>query len=377
MIAPSPQLDTLSTYGLLDALPDGAYLTDRDRRIIFWNSAAERITGWSREEVVGLHCADNILVHVDKDGHQLCAHTNCPLYRAMETGTSSEHPILVFAQSKSGSRIPVEVSVAPLRDTDNEVIGGVEIFRDMTSTVRDLNRARDIQKQSLQFTPISDPRLQIAALCTPHDLIGGDFLHVESLDVDRYAVFLADVTGHGVAAALYTMQLRSLCEEHRDKFSSPVDFLAALNTRLHTLGNQNDYFATAAHFVINAATGAVNYACAGHESPLLVQPDSIIIQLNHKDPCLGLFSDTTFHGNRTHLANNASLLLFTDGAIEINNADGQELGVDGFCGILNEQDFHDPDVALAQIESKLLQYSTHLRFPDDMTLLCIRRTTAV
>ncbi|PAW76415.1 MAG: hypothetical protein B9S32_14995 [Verrucomicrobia bacterium Tous-C9LFEB] len=374
MIAPSLQLDTLSSNGLLDALPDGAYLTDRNRRIIFWNSAAERITGWNREEVVGRNCSDNILVHIDKDGHQLCSNTTCPLHRAMENGMTSEEPLLLFAQSKSGRRIPVEVSVAPVRDDEGEVIGGVEIFRDMTLMMRDLSRAREIQKQSLQFTPIKDPRLQIAELYTPHDLIGGDFLHVEVIDADHYAVFLADVTGHGVAAALYTMQLRSLCEEHRDKFGSPSEFMSALNTRLHTLGNQNDYFATATHFVVNAATGGVVYACAGHESPLLVQPDSIIIQLNHKDPCLGLIPDTHFHSNRTQLAANASLLLFTDGAIEINNADGIELGIDGFCSILNEQDFHDPVAALAQIETKLLDYSTHLRLPDDMTLLCIHRS---
>ena len=57
---------------ILQLLPDGAYICDRDRRIVFWNDAAARITGWTSDHVVGKHCRDNILVHIDKDGHPLC-----------------------------------------------------------------------------------------------------------------------------------------------------------------------------------------------------------------------------------------------------------------------------------------------------------------
>ena len=79
-------LKELGVDTILDCLADGAYATDTDRRILFWNRSAERITGWKREDVVGRRCRDNILVHVDIDGHPLCRTEFCPLHRATATG---------------------------------------------------------------------------------------------------------------------------------------------------------------------------------------------------------------------------------------------------------------------------------------------------
>lgn len=366
-------LELFSSPHILDAMPDGVYLTDCNRKIIFWNKAAERITGWSRSDVIGKHCADNILVHIDKDGNKLCCEESCPLYRSIVTGEQSETPLLVFAQAQSGRRIPVEVSVAPLLDASGVIMGGVEIFRDMTMTMQDLNRARLIQKSILRSPPIDDPRLKIAMRCIPHDMVGGDFLHVEPLDVDHYAVFVADVTGHGVAAALYTMELRALWDEYRHQLAAPSEFMAALNVRLNALANQNDYFATAVHFLVNATTGEISYSCAGHESPLLIKSDGSVLKLSEKDPCLGLCADTVYHENAEHLSPGESLVIFTDGAIEINDIAGAELGSDGLSRMVSQQDFRDPNTALSRIESELLKYSHQIRLPDDMSLLCLYR----
>jgi PAS domain-containing protein len=79
------KLPNVTTDGLLNSLADGLYVTDLDRRILFWNSAAERITGWAAQEVVGRTCFDNILCHVDKDGHALCGQEYCPLPRSIVT----------------------------------------------------------------------------------------------------------------------------------------------------------------------------------------------------------------------------------------------------------------------------------------------------
>ena len=88
-----------------------------DRKIIYWNKAAERITGWGRADIIGRHCFDDILCHVDKDAHQLCGQEHCPLHRSIITGVGSECP-LVFAKRKDGQRVPVQVTVAPIRNAD-------------------------------------------------------------------------------------------------------------------------------------------------------------------------------------------------------------------------------------------------------------------
>lgn len=69
---------------ILDAVYDGLYITDLERKIIFWNKAAEKITGFTAQEVVGKHCSDNILVHIDDAGNKLCLGV-CPLTKAIKT----------------------------------------------------------------------------------------------------------------------------------------------------------------------------------------------------------------------------------------------------------------------------------------------------
>ena len=199
---------------ILDSLSDGVYVCDRDRKIVFWSRAAERITGWQSSDVVGRRCLDGVLCHVDKDGHQLCGEEFCPLHRTMVTGTESTVPMIVFAQGKQGQRIPMQVTVAPIRDEAGEIIGGVEAFRDVSALLADLERAKRIQALSLETDLPEDPRVRFATYYAPHDLVGGDFFAIEQLDPDHYGFLLADVMGHGVAAALHTMHLSSLWDRH-------------------------------------------------------------------------------------------------------------------------------------------------------------------
>lgn len=57
---------------ILDQLPVGLYFTDKNRKIIYWNLCAREISGYSSDEVIGLHCHDNVLMHVDDQGNSLC-----------------------------------------------------------------------------------------------------------------------------------------------------------------------------------------------------------------------------------------------------------------------------------------------------------------
>ncbi len=78
--------NNLDAKGLLEAMNDGVYATDLKRRIVYWSPAAERITGWRQEDILGKRCADEVLSHVDKDGRLLCSTETCPLHRAIVTG---------------------------------------------------------------------------------------------------------------------------------------------------------------------------------------------------------------------------------------------------------------------------------------------------
>lgn len=371
-----PELPDLNPAGLLDSLADGVYVTDTGRRILLWNRAAERITGWTAAEVVGRTCFDNLLCHVDKDGHCLCGHEHCPLHRSVVTGRASEAPLLVYAQRKTGERIPVEVTVAPLHDRSGGVVGGIEVFRDASLGVRDLLRAKAIQELACKCEGTDDPRFELEARHQSHELVGGDFHRVEPIADGRLALLVADVMGHGVPAALYTMHLASLWDHHRDQFAAPARFLGALNRRLHPVAADAGYFATAVFAAYDPASGELVLARAGHPAPLLFRRGGQVEPLGRARPALGMLPEVNYYESSTSLVPGDAVLFFTDGAFEICDAAGRELGVDGLRQLVGDQCAADPGgtFRLAALEEQLLTFSNELHLPDDLTLLKLRRT---
>jgi diguanylate cyclase (GGDEF)-like protein/PAS domain S-box-containing protein len=132
-------MDDLFFQTLLENLYDGVYYVDLDRVITYWNAAAERITGYRREDVIGRACAANILRHIDGDGQELCLHA-CPLAASMRDGQNRESQ--VYLHHRQGYRLPVSVRVSPVRDASGQIVGGVEVFsenRQMHQLQNDLN----------------------------------------------------------------------------------------------------------------------------------------------------------------------------------------------------------------------------------------------
>ncbi|WP_136525160.1 sensor domain-containing diguanylate cyclase [Geomonas ferrireducens] len=139
-------LSSASYLKIIEELRDGLYIVDMNRRIVFWNHAAERISGYGADEVVGKPCADNILCHVDDIGLNLCC-SECPLATTIESGTP--HEARVFLHHKNGHRLPVLVRVVPLTDDDGKVIGGVEMFSDDSFTAANEMRLQELEKLAL------------------------------------------------------------------------------------------------------------------------------------------------------------------------------------------------------------------------------------
>jgi len=111
---------------LLDNLHDGVYFVDKDIRITYWNSAAEKITGYSLQEILNTRCPDNRLQHIDHKGKKLCKE-GCPLHETLKDGKSREVENL-FLYHKDGHRVPISIKISPIRNADHEIIGAVEIF---------------------------------------------------------------------------------------------------------------------------------------------------------------------------------------------------------------------------------------------------------
>jgi diguanylate cyclase (GGDEF)-like protein/PAS domain S-box-containing protein len=127
---------------LLENLFDGVYYVDLNRQITYWNKAAERITGYTKSEVMSKGCSNHILRHIDYEGRELCV-GDCPLRATLKDGKTREANI--YLHNKQGHRVPVSVRIFPIKDAAGEIIGAVEIFSDITdhqNILREVERLR-------------------------------------------------------------------------------------------------------------------------------------------------------------------------------------------------------------------------------------------
>ena len=147
---------------VLESLPIGVYLTDRKRQISFWNTSAEKITGYLGQEVIGRCCHDNLLMHCDENHVSLCG-CACPLAQTMQDGRARE--AAAFLHHKEGQRVPVRVRAIPIRDEFGAIIGAAECFEERSFRAIERRCSRRRMDVSLDdMTEIPDRRATLAGL---------------------------------------------------------------------------------------------------------------------------------------------------------------------------------------------------------------------
>lgn len=195
---------------ILDSLFDGIYLVDRDRRINFWNRAAEELTGFSRDEVMGRVCADGVLRDVNSDGTMLCR-VGCPLQRTIEDGVASETE--VYLHHKDGHRVPVSVRAMPIRDDEGKIIGAVEVFRNATDEINWRNRMKELENMAFidPLTGVANRRFLMMSLggrLEEYQRYGWRF-GIVFLDIDHFKQ-VNDTYGHDIGDEILKMVAATL-----------------------------------------------------------------------------------------------------------------------------------------------------------------------
>ncbi len=150
---------------LLDRMSDGVYFVDRNLRILYWSEGATRLIGYRAEELIGRHCHDEILCHLDYDGNRIC-HEACPLAACIEDGNPREAK--VYMRHKLGRRVPVSVRVQPIRDADGSIAGAIEIFSDDSAQNEARRRTEAMRRMAFldHLTQLPNRRFMEMALQT-------------------------------------------------------------------------------------------------------------------------------------------------------------------------------------------------------------------
>lgn len=183
-------------YDLFDQLFDALYVLDNQGKIVFWNKAAEETTGYTRGEVTGHLCSDNILIHLNEQGELLCG-DKCPMRAAREFGQLLQAE--VYLKHKNGHRLPVTVRAVPLHDADGRSIGSVEIFTDRSHIAAERARIAELERLALidELTGLPNRRFlnqQLEAKLAEKTRMGITF-GVLMMDIDHFKK-VNDAFGH-------------------------------------------------------------------------------------------------------------------------------------------------------------------------------------
>lgn len=195
---------------LIQQISDGIYYVDRRKNITFWNQAAERITGYSSEEVMGSKCSDNILRHIDDRGTELCLF-GCPLGKTLVDGNIRSMD--VYLHHKQGHRVSVSVRVSPIADDNGKTIGAVEIFCDRSTNSHLLQELSDLKKEVFldKITQVGNRKFAEANLkkrLEDMETYGVQF-GLLFLDIDFFKKF-NDTYGHNTGDRVLTMVAKTM-----------------------------------------------------------------------------------------------------------------------------------------------------------------------
>lgn len=206
----SRDVDTSFAHSLLDTLFDAVYTVDRERRITSWSSGAEALTGYSASEAVGKICSDDFLMHTDDKDCLMCL-GRCPFVEVLQAGRRNECELLL--RHKDGHRMPVNIRVAPLMNSRGEIVGAIQVFRDVSRIRAIERRATELERLAyrdfLTGMPnrrYTDHKVQQAIDDCNHF---GRAYGVLMIDLDGFKK-INDTHGHAAGDALLQAVSRSL-----------------------------------------------------------------------------------------------------------------------------------------------------------------------
>lgn len=238
---------------------------------------------------------------------------------------------------------------------------------------KELEIARRIQGSTLPQNVPSLPGLEIAARYVPMSAVAGDFYDFLPIDERRVGVLVADVTGHGVPAALIASMLKTAFAGQAPHATDPARVLSGLNRAL--CGKFEEHFVTAAYVFIDLETRRLHYSAAGHPAFLVAsRNDGRAKEIEENGLMLGLFPNAEYRSAEIGFCAGDRCLLYTDGVLEAKNAAQEEFGKPR-CKQLLETEREIPagrfaDLLLGSIAS-FSGHSSGRAQEDDITLVVL------
>jgi sigma-B regulation protein RsbU (phosphoserine phosphatase) len=235
----------------------------------------------------------------------------------------------------------------------------------------ELEAARQIQKSILPVHPPEVAGFGIAARFIPASAVAGDFYDFVESEPGRLGIVVADVSGHGVPAALIASMVKVAIKSRHDCATQPARLLAELNQTLR--GSFKRAFVTATYAALETETGDLLVANAGHPPPLLWRAaEGKVVETGGRGPLLGRFADAAYEEERLTMATGDRLVLYTDGLIEARNAAGEPFGDEQLAALVGQHAELPPEDLCEALLEEVRRWTARpapLRLDDDLTLV--------
>lgn len=212
------------------------------------------------------------------------------------------------------------------------------------------------------------------ALFVPSAQLGGDCFDYYWIDNDNLAIYLLDVSGHGVGAALLSVSVLNVLRSQslpNTNFCQPSEVLQSLNNTFQMINHGDKYF-TIWYGVYNSSKRQLVYASAGHPPAVLLSGTSKataqVRQLESTGLPVGFLTDVDFDQDSVDIKDSSTLYIFSDGTYEIHQPNGNMWGLDAFINLLTE--FSEVDTCnLEQVLLHIMNLNPKDTFDDDLSLL--------
>jgi sigma-B regulation protein RsbU (phosphoserine phosphatase) len=368
----------------IDTTAEGITISDPrqpDNPIIYANAGFERLTGYATSEVVGRNCrflqgpgSDPDAVREIREAIQEGRPCTVELLNYRKEGTPFWNRLAITPLRDAAGRVThfagIQSDITPLRETQERLQAAndrlVQFERRIT---RELDQARQAQRSLLPSTLPHDRRLAFAAKYVPMTEISGDFYDLIELKPGVYGILVADVTGHGIHAALLAFMSALSFKTAAPGQRSTRAVLRQVNEQLVGKLHRGNFVAMF-YAIVDANRRTLTYTQAGIPPALLLSKEqNAVVRLEAQSPMLGLFEGVSFAQATVSLSPGDKVLLYSDAISETMRADGEMLGVGGLAAYLDRNRGLDIEALVEQVYAYGQAYDGQAAYTDDLSLV--------
>ena len=354
------------TTNILESMQDMVRVIDQEGNVIFMNKTMREKFG----DLIGKKCYEAI------DRTERCV--DCISERSLRIFEPHEK------EERLGDRIYSVIS-SPILSQSTQKVFSVEVFRDITdqklleksifdqySKMKvDLNLAKQLQRKIIHEDAIYGDAIRVISKYEPSEALGGDIFDIIEIDEDNIGIYIADVSGHGVSASMFTLFLRQIMRNKKNKSKNIEETIDDLIYNFKELNVDPETYFTVLYGIYNKPTQEITFVNAGHNCyPIIITGNNELKEIDINGfPICSLIDRSMHNSIKIKLNKGDRVLFYTDGLVESYDAKSNTFfGYEGLFKALEKNIKEKSEVLISNIYDEAIRYSSEF-IKDDIAVV--------